>query len=145
MTSETLEGTVALEGKVALLLNEREIVINIGTEQGVLKDQIFGVYLPKPIEVRNPETGDLLGEIDDIILKVVARRVNPRFTICEAVGYKTIGSGYALSSISPFISAIPEQEVPITFRVVDSTKPRPIDEKDSIVKVGYRVRTLPRQ
>jgi hypothetical protein len=141
MASETLEGKIALEGRVALLLNEREIVINIGAEQGVTEGELFGVYLPKPIEVRNPETGELLGEIDDLILKVEAQRVNPKFTICETVGHKTIGSMYGLA-LNPYITAIPIQDVPLTLRTADSTKPKPIDEKDSIVKIGYRVRSL---
>ena len=49
-----------LEGQVAAILNEREMVINIGEDAGVKRDMIFRV-LDKNVPVKDPKTGEVLG------------------------------------------------------------------------------------
>lgn len=76
-----------LEGKVAQIVSEREIAINIGSLQGVEKGMKFAVLAPSPQEVKDPETGELLDVIDREKIRVEATEVRERITICAT--YRT--------------------------------------------------------
>ena len=72
---------MAIEGKVAEILNERELVLNKGEIAGVKKDMIFGVFETK--EVIDPDTGEILGPVDSVKIRAKVVDVQPKLSVCR--------------------------------------------------------------
>lgn len=132
--------TEPLEGKVATIINVREIGINIGGNDGVQEGTVFAVLAQTPLRVEDPDSGELLGQIDRHKVRVKATEVFDRFTICRTYEtYETPGLFPALPSGLQFL---PTRHVR-TLRIEDSQLPLPLPEEESYVKVGDRVRQVP--
>src|SRR5687768_5118311 len=80
-----------LQGKVAQLLNARELVINLGHKQGVQTGMRFAVLGP-PAEILDPDSGDLLGSVPRLKVRVQTARVEESFSICRTYETRTVGS-----------------------------------------------------
>ncbi len=61
-----------IRGKVAALLNSREVAINRGSEDGVVKGMKFAVLDPATQDIRDPDSGSSIGAVfrPKVILKV---------------------------------------------------------------------------
>ena len=53
-----------IRGKVARVLNSREIAINLGWDDGVEAGMYFNVLDQKSEDVTDPDTGKLLGSVE---------------------------------------------------------------------------------
>ena len=131
-----------LQGKVAKILTEREVVINIGSVQGVKKGMRFAILAPTPEEVLDPETGEVLDVVDRTKVLVQATEVREKITICST--YRTTKiSGGTLSAAYAFSRYFdPPQEIPETLRTEDSSLPAPLSPEESYVKIGDRVKQV---
>ncbi len=129
-------GNNPIEGKVAGIINERELTINIGSKSGVLEGMKFSILAKEPIEIYDPETHEKLGLVDREKVRVIATEVKERFSICKT--YKkwgTVGSTFAnIASMW----AVPRVKYE-TLKVNDSSFPPPLSEEESYVKIGDRV------
>ena len=134
--------TPLLEGKVAKVLTEREVVINIGSTQGARKGMRFAILAATPEEIRDPETGEVLDIVDRTKVFVQATEVRERITICST--YRTIKvSGGAFSTAFSLNRLFdPPQEISETLRIDDSSLPAPLSPEDSYVKTGDRVKQV---
>ena len=72
----------AIEGKVAKILNPRELVINKGSADGV-EDQMRFEVVDESQQVRDPDTNELLGEIRRVKIRVRAVEIHPKFSIAR--------------------------------------------------------------
>ena len=129
-----------LEGKVAKIINVRELGINIGAREGVRQGMAFAVLAETPLRVEDPDTAELLGEMDREKVRVKATEVFERFSICRT--YET----YEVPGLVPrFPLAVQmfSTERVRTLDVKDSELPPPLAEEESYVKVGDRVRQVP--
>ncbi len=134
--------TPLLQGKVAKILSEREVVINIGSAQGVKKGMRFAILAPTPEEILDPETGEALDVVDRTKVLVQATEVREKITICSTYRITKI-SGGALSTAYSFGRLFdPPQEVPETLRIKDSSLPAPLSPEESYVKIGDRVKQV---
>lgn len=130
-----------LEGLVASILNARELVINIGSDAGVARGQKFAVLAATPFQVKDPATSEILDEIDREKIRVEAREVRAKITICRT--YRMKGGGalhFAMLSLQ-FDEALRKPSVE-TLRVDDSEKLPPLPEQESYVKIKDRVVAL---
>lgn len=57
---------MAVEGKVAKILGNSEIVINRGRNEGVRAGMMFEVFAPEGEDVWDPDTGETLGTVEDV-------------------------------------------------------------------------------
>jgi hypothetical protein len=92
-----------IRGKVARLLNARELALNIGSERGVYEGMRFAVLNPRGEDIIDPDTGSNLGsvEVPKVLLEVT--HVAPH--ACVARTYKTRTtkiSGGLMSNIDLF-------------------------------------------
>jgi len=71
---------MAIEGKVAAILNERELVINKGTDAGVKGEMKFKVMEPG-VDIKDPDTGEPLGTIQREKIRVEIVEVHPRYSV----------------------------------------------------------------
>lgn len=124
-------------GKVAQILNSRELVINLGTEQGVELGMYFDVLDKKGQEIRDPVTKEVLGSIDRPKVRVKVTKL--QIKICIAATYKkTIVNkggtfamgGFANALISPKLVTKYE-----TFKTDERTW-EDLSEEESYVKIG---------
>ena len=126
-------------GKVAAILNSRELVLNIGIDSGVKDDMCFEILENESKEILDPDSGDKLGTIDFRKVQVKVTEVREKFSI--ACTYKTHRKNIGGSGI-PLISSL-GLSPPQWITEYETLKRRPdyhdpLDESESIVNVGDR-------
>jgi hypothetical protein len=136
--TETLDQNSRLEGRVAAILNAKELVINIGAVNGVKLGSIFAILSEKPIVIKDPTTGDLLDQIDREKVRVKVIEVRERVAICSTYRM-TAGMDYSgVLSASKLLRAMEETKLE-TLKIADSGVPAPLTEEESYVKVNDRI------
>ena len=130
-----------LQGKVAAVLNERELAINIGTSKGVQVGMRFRVLAENPSEVVDPETAEILGYVDREKVRVQVVEVHERYAICRTYKTRTV-KGSALADLFTTPAFTPSREVVETLKAADSAYLPPLPENESYVKKGDRVEQL---
>ena len=136
MSKETPERR--LEGRVAAILNARELVINIGAEDGVKPGQKFAVLAATPLEIRDPESESVLDTIDREKVRVEAHEVRLKITVCRTYRMKG-GFGGMLGASHIIADMMGSPAVLETLSVKDSNVPPPLPEEESYVKINDRV------
>lgn len=129
-----------LRGKVARILNSRELAINLGSAQGVAVGNLFDVLDPKGEDITDPESGELLGSVERP--KVRVKVINVQEKLCIASTYKSrkvnvggmgsdLGFGRMASMLRP-----PEYVTKYeTLKTKEKTW-EDLEEKESFVKTG---------
>jgi hypothetical protein len=74
---------MAIEGKVAKILGNNEIVLNRGRSQGVRPGMVFEVFAPEGEEVWDPDTGETLGTVEDVKAKAEVTEVKDRLAVAR--------------------------------------------------------------
>lgn len=144
--SENMAATTALQdraelGKVAQVLNERELVINLGTAEGVRRGMKYAVLAATPTQITDPDTGDVLGEIDRDKVRVQVIEVQDHLAVARTYEGKVVGGG--LGSLFPEFMIGHERMEYKTFHYSTGSVPGPIEPNESYVKIGDRVKRLP--
>lgn len=85
MTNAINEGSAAMavEGKVAKVLGNSEIVLNRGVNHGVRQGMIFEVFSDGGEEVWDPDTGETLGTVEDVKAKAEITEVKEKLSIAR--------------------------------------------------------------
>ena len=73
-----------IEGKVAKILDEYSIVINIGRNNGVVNGMVFAVFVQSDEEIKDPDSGEALGKLENIKEHVFVAHVQDKFSTCVA-------------------------------------------------------------
>ena len=133
-----IHSTELIRGKVAKILNSREVALNIGTLQGVELGMCFDILSTKGNDIRDPDTGDVLGNVDLAKAKVRVSRVYEK--VCVASTYRTKrvnvgGSGMAVTSIFEPPKWVTRYET-LKTRGSFENSGEDIDEEDSYVSPG---------
>ena len=141
-----------IRGKVARVLNTREIAINIGTANGVTVGMCFDVMDAKGQNIKDPDTGKVLGSIERPKVRVQVTYVNGRLSVATTYRTKgiTIGDLEKLRNyrkIGPFARSLMPPEWVARYETGDYTEilgpPDILSEKNSYVKVGDPVVQVP--
>ena len=85
-----------IEGKVAKILDEYSIVINVGRDNGVVNGMVFVVFVQSDDEIKNPDSGEVLGKLEHVKDHVFVAHVQDKFSTCVA-GEKEASSREAAS------------------------------------------------
>lgn len=130
--------THPIKGKVAGILNARELVINIGKDHGVTTDMIFKILADTPLDVKDPDTGEHLGQIDREKVRVRVSEVQDKISVC--ITYRKTGGSYVMRNLSSaFAAGLLDVERVETLKASDKSFPPPLSEDESYVKKGDRV------
>ncbi len=73
-----------IEGKVARILDEYSIVINVGRNNGVVNGMVFAVFVQSNEEVKDPDSGEVLGKLENIKEHIFVAHVQDKFSTCVA-------------------------------------------------------------
>ncbi len=134
---------VEIIGKVAQVLNERELVINIGRQDSVKAGDRFKVLSAASLDVRDPDTGEVLGSIEREKVRVKASQVFDNMTVCKTYRTHWIGN-YDLSPLEQTVASfMPRTKVTDTLRADRNDLPRELTLEESIVKIGDPVALVP--
>lgn len=131
-----------IKGKVAKILNARELVLNIGSDVGVVTGMVFSILDQSGEDIRDPESGRVLGSLHRVKVKVKVNAVQKNMSV--AITFRTTGSaqrltnpfGTDLSSISQILGAYSRNIVRHETLAKPEGTYEPLAEKDSYVKVG---------
>lgn len=149
ITEKPLSSTVIaiderkLVGRVASILNAKELVINIGANQGVSSGMKFAVMAESAMSVTDPETGEVLDMIDREKVRVEAVEVRQKISICRTFRKREIPAG--LLYTTPFLTTglanltSPSKIIEEDLKVQNTSLPPPLSPEDSYVKVNDRV------
>ena len=124
-----------VEGRVAQVLDERRLVINRGRADGVQLGMRFEVKAEAPVEIRDPETDEVLDVIDRAKVRVEATEVRERITVCTTYEYRQIGAALGLD-LNTTIG--PRRKTPVTIRTEPSVGLPPLDPELAYVQKGDR-------
>jgi hypothetical protein len=123
-----------IDGRVARILNEHELIINRGRQDGVTLGMRFAVLADETLDVTDPDTGQSLGTWDRPKVHVVVTEVQDKFAVCET--YEVVERAGQIVSPADFFRPI--RVFPGTLRAGQTVRPLP--ENESLVKIGDRVR-----
>ena len=120
-----------IRGKVAQVLNDTDVVLNIGFQAGVAEDMVFAILNAKGSSVRDPDTHLELGSISIPKVLVKISLVDTRLSVAST--YRSSGGlGLYSSTRLPNLFLRGKE----TLRQSEHPEVAELDEKDSVVKIG---------
>lgn len=132
-----------IEGKVATVLNERELVLNIGADEGVEVGMRFKILYPGGIEITDPDTNEPLGNVEWPKTEVKVVSVQPHMAVGRTFRTVTIPevgtpylSAFRAASMLGFDKYEPAKEVVETLRSSDGFAEKELDASESVVQRG---------
>jgi hypothetical protein len=135
---------MAIEGKVARILNARELVINRGSEAGVAPDMVFAV-LQVEKDILDPDTKQTLGSLETVKIKVKVVEVQPKMSVCrtfETIQVNVGGKGIDIGGLGGLLTPPKWVTRVETLQYADSRAFEGLGEKGSYVSVGDKVRQV---
>lgn len=117
-----------IEGKVAKIVNQTDIVANVGREQDVEEDMEFIIYEVGDV-IEDPDTGEALGNVEYVKARVIPKHIQDELTVMTSAETKTKKTG-----LSAAVSSASTKEVQKSIASPSDT------EFDDTVKVGDLVR-----
>ncbi len=74
-----------LEGKVAAILSERDVVINLGANEGVKPGMIFKILAKSSFQITDPDTQEVIGFLVGEKARVIVTEVKEKMSICRSI------------------------------------------------------------
>lgn len=132
-----------IKGKVARILNSRELIINRGSDDGVMVDMKFAVLDPNAEDIVDPDTKEVLGSVYRPKVELEIARVEPRLSLARTFRTTRInvgGQGGGLDLSRLFMPPKYEYRYD-SLKTTESTW-EDLSEEDSYVKVGDPVEQI---
>src|SRR6266704_4092986 len=123
-----------INGKVAAILSRRELILNIGSEDGVEIGMKFVILNSKGIDVTDPDSGEVLGtvEVPKTVVKVV-RVDGPHLAVART--FRTLRGTPGIFGSMPSITGTPSRPETLDITPGSSLKAE-LSEEESYVKRG---------
>lgn len=121
-------------GKVVAILSRRELILNVGTDDGVEVGTKFVILNSKGVDVTDPDTNEVLGtvEVPKTVVKVV--RVDGEH-LSVARTFRTVRGTPGLLAIGSSLGGTPSRTETLDIESGSSLKAE-LSEEDSYVKRG---------
>jgi hypothetical protein len=130
--------TGRIAGKVAKVTSDRELIINRGSEHGVGEGMIFRIK-GSPLEVTDPDTGEVLGVVSRAKVLVQVVEVGGKFCIARTFRSRRVNVGGKFDVGSSGLSRMlqpPKWETRYETLRRAPSEGEEIEESDSIVAIG---------
>lgn len=130
-----------IRGKVARILNSREIALTVGATSGVVIGMHFDVMDLKGENITDPDTGELLGSIERPKVRVQVTQVQEKLSIASTYKKERVnigGTGGFLAEVGLVSRALmpPKHIVKYQTLKTDEKTWEDLDEEKSYVKTG---------
>lgn len=124
-----------IRGAVARIVDSRTLVLNRGSEHGVIEGMRFAVLNSHGREIADPDTGEPLGSVD--IEKTVVKVIRVQAKLSVARTFRRFSTpGGPLWTTAMGNLAHPPSIRTETLRVDEAQLRAELDEAESLVKVG---------
>ena len=126
-----------IRGKVARVLNAREVALNKGSDDGVKVGMVFKILSSKGSDIKDPDTGESIGSVDIEKTRVRVTAVQDRVSVAATFRTRKVnvgGRGLGLVG-SPFF-APPRWETQFETLKTEESQFEELDEEDSFIKTG---------
>lgn len=97
-------GIEPVRGKVARVLNEREVAINRGANDGVELGMRFNILNSETQEIKDPDTGETLGHLERAKIPVRVTSVYDRLAVATTFRFRRVnvgGKGLGIGGFNP--------------------------------------------
>ncbi len=126
-----------IRGKVAKILNAREVAINLGSAQGVRPGMYFDV-VARYEDIVDPDTRESLGAIERPKTRVKITWVQEKLSLASTYKSREVAvGGMPLGEFSRAL--MPPKWLKKYETLTAEETAEPLDEKESLVKVGDAV------
>ena len=132
-----------IQGKVAKVLNNREIAINLGRAKGVTVGMYFDVIDAIGQNIKDPDTGEVLGSIERPKVRVEVTYVEERLSVATTYQLREVTVGDLFDTprygtLGPFARSLMPPEWVEKYETLDKTAKTPdtLSEENSYVKIG---------
>jgi hypothetical protein len=88
-----------IEGFVAQLVTDEQLLMNVGERDGVREGMTFEVLDPRTMNVKDPVTGENLGSLKRVKVRVVVTQVDERLSLA-----RVRSSGTTLGAVSQLLA-----------------------------------------
>lgn len=82
-----------IRGKVARVLNSREVALNRGARDGVKLGMVFSILGEAGSEIIDPDTGEVLGSVDRPKVRVKVKVLKDRIAVAETFVSRKVNVG----------------------------------------------------
>jgi hypothetical protein len=82
-----------IRGKVARVLNSRELALNLGSEHGVRIGMFFDILDPKGDNITDPDAGEIIGSIERAKVRVKVVIVQARLSVASTYKKERVNIG----------------------------------------------------
>ena len=128
-----------LKGKVARILNSKEVALNIGDEIGVEPGMLFDILDPRGYDIQDPDTGEMIGSVERPKVRVKIVSVQARVSVASTYKFERVnvgGSGIGFSALTTGMF-VPPKWVNRTESLKTEEKDwEDLEEKESYVATG---------
>jgi hypothetical protein len=130
-----------IRGKVARILNSREIVINVGSAVGVHVGMYFEVMNPKGEDITDPDSGAVLGSLQRPKVRVKITKIQEKLSVASTYRKKKInigGEGPDFGAIGLLSKSLSPQKWIEKYETLKTNEKtwEDLDERESYVKIG---------
>ena len=140
--------TEPIRGKIAAVLNEREIALNLGSAKGVSVGMYFDVMSLESGDIIDPDTKDVLGSIERPKVRVRVTEVQEKFSVASTYRSERVNVGGTFENkifdMGPFARALMPPKWITKPETLKTSKKilEALNEEDSYVQVGDPVRQV---
>ncbi|MFL2089010.1 hypothetical protein ACEN4H_03785 [Leuconostoc mesenteroides] len=129
--------------KITKIVDETKFIINVGSENGIKEDDRFEILDTSGEEIKDPDTGEILGRLNTSKGTIIAETVYHKMTIArtQLIGgtSATILSGF-LGTSNPLIQETPGH--PEELLVDESQISGGLDKSTNPIRIGDEVSKL---
>ncbi len=126
-----------IRGKVARVLNSREVALNKGLVDGIEIGMIFKILSHKGSEIIDPDTNELLGSVESEKSRVKITVVQDRVSVASTYRTRKINvGGSGPRFLTPRLFEPPKWETRVETLKTDEAPREELEEEDSYVQVG---------
>jgi hypothetical protein len=129
-----------IRGRVAKVLNTRELALNIGSTSGVKVGMLFDILDPNGYDIRDPDTMEILGSIERPKVRVKVIQVLEQLSVASTFKAEKINIGGSFDlGVTGRISDLlrpPQYVTKYETLKTDEKTWEDLDESESYVKTG---------
>lgn len=134
--------SIPIRGKVARILDSRNLAINVGSTDGVVVGMYFDVLDPKGEDIKDPDTDEVLGSVERPKVRVQVVKVQERLSVASTYKKREVnvgGRGAGLPGLSGgFAELFMPPKYVTKYETLKTTERtwEDLDESESYVKIG---------
>ena len=133
MTAEV----IPIKGKVARILNSKEVALNIGEKDGVKLGMLFDILDTKGYDIKDPDTGKTIGSVERPKVSVEITLVQDGVSVASTYKTERVNVGGSNAAMSIFTSFNPPRWIERTETLKTTAKNwEDLEERESFVSIG---------